>query len=88
MARVGAVVLVPLDHRAVFHPRPLGGYDFCDGPIAQHHAAGMDAQVPGQAVQPVREVEYVFGGYRPIGDRLRRCTGRVVWPNASWLPCA
>ena len=37
-----AVIFVPLEHAAAFHARPLHGHHVRDGPIAQHHAAGMD----------------------------------------------
>ena len=42
----GAVVLVPLQHAAVLHPRPLRGADIGDRPVADHHAAGVDTQMP------------------------------------------
>ena len=44
-AHGGAIVLIPLHHAAVFHARPFGGHHLGDGSIADHHAAGVDAQV-------------------------------------------
>ena len=40
-----AVVLVPLEHRPVLHAGPL------DRTVADNHAAGMDAEVAGKALQ-------------------------------------
>ena len=41
----GAIILIPLQHRAVFHARPLHGHDIRNRPVAQHHAAGVNPQV-------------------------------------------
>ena len=45
------VVLVPLEHGPVLHARPLDRADLRDRPVADHHAAGMDAEVAGKALQ-------------------------------------
>ena len=63
-----AVVLVPLQHAAVLHPRPLHRADLGDRPVADHHAAGVDAQVPRQ----VRDL------HRQVDHRLRDVLDRVV----------
>ena len=64
---IGAVVLVPLQHRAARHPRPLHRAHLPDRPVADHHPAGMDAEVTGQPLHPGGE----------LGDRLRdACVGR------------
>ncbi len=69
---IGAVVLVPLQHGAARHPRPLHGAHLDDGAVAHHHAARVDPQVPGQAQEPLREIDH----RRRDLPRLRR--GR--WP--------
>ena len=45
-----AVVFVPLQDAAVLHPRPLHRAHVGDGPVADHHAAGMDAHMPRQVL--------------------------------------
>ena len=62
-AGVGAVVLVPLEHRAARHARPLDRAHVDDGPVAEDHAAGVDAEVSRQPQEPLGEVE----------DRARGC---------------
>ena len=81
----GAVVLVPLHHRPVLHPRPFHGHDVGDGPVADDHAAGVDAQMPRLAAQPLRQFGDLlrrFGGLvHPRVDDARRvpqCPGRVA----------
>ena len=37
------IVLIPLQHGTIFHARPFHGHDVRNGPIAQHHAAGMNS---------------------------------------------
>ncbi len=83
----GAVVLVPLEHRAVLHARPLHRAELRQRPVGEHHAARMDAEVP-------REVEHLLGqierepGYRgcvlvglqPV-ERPRAMTP-VVWSRS------
>ena len=41
-----AVVLVPLQHGAIRHPPPLDRADLDDRTVADHHPAGVDAQMP------------------------------------------
>ncbi len=60
-----AVVLVPLQDGAVRHPAPLDRADLDDRPVADHHAAGVDAQVPGRVLQLGAEFEHL------VGDRRR-----------------
>ncbi len=43
-----AVVLVPLQNSAAGHTRPLHRADIGDGAITDHHATGVDPQMPGQ----------------------------------------
>src|SRR5205807_4938567 len=45
-----AVVLVPLQHGAPLHPPPLDRAHLHDGPVADHHAARVDAEVAGEAL--------------------------------------
>ena len=47
----GAVVLVPLQHGAAGHPAPLDRAHLDDRPVAHHHAAGMDAEMPRRVLQ-------------------------------------
>ena len=49
-----AVVLVPLEHRAVLHARPLDRTALGEGTVGHHHAARVDAEV-------TREVEHLLG---------------------------
>ena len=74
-----AVVLVPLQHAAVLHPRPLHRAHVGDRPVADHHAAGVDAHVPrqvrdlhGQVDHRFRDVLDVsrFGEVPPLADLL------------------
>ena len=65
-ARRRAVVLVPLEHRAVLHPRPLHRAALDQRAVGHHHPARVDAEVP-------REVDHLLGqverqlrdGWRP-----------------------
>ena len=50
-----AVVLVPLQDGAVLHPRPLDGAHLDDRPVAHHHPAGVDAEVPREVLDLVGE---------------------------------
>ncbi|CAI8301260.1 MAG: Uncharacterised protein [Cellulomonadaceae bacterium TMED98] len=43
-----AVVLIPLQHGAVVHPRVFNRHHFTNRPVGEHHATGMDTQVSGQ----------------------------------------
>ena len=67
-----AVVLVPLEHRAALHARPLDGAELEEGPVGHHHAARMDAEVP-------REVDHLRGQL----ERERRDRGRT---RVRWRP--
>ena len=67
----GAVVLVPLQHRAPRHPRPLHRAHLHHRPVADHHPAGMDAQVPRERLQLVGVRDDVLGDLLDVdrGDR-------------------
>ncbi len=56
-----AVVLVPLQHAAVGHRRPLDRADVDHRPVADHHAAGVDAQMTREALQLRRQVDHRCG---------------------------
>ncbi len=56
-----AIVLVPLQDAAVGHPRPLHRADVGDRPVADHHAAGMDAHVPRQILDLQRQLDHLLG---------------------------
>ena len=47
-AHPGAVVLVPLNDCALLHARVLDRNHLTDRPLGEHHAARVDAQVPGE----------------------------------------
>ena len=49
-AHVGAVVLVPLDHRPVRHRGVLDRHDFVEVVLADHHAARMLAEMARQVL--------------------------------------
>ena len=71
----GAVVLVPLEHRAdrlvaaqrlrlrggAGEARPLHRAHLHDGPVADHHAAGVDAEVPGRVLELGGQRQHVGG---------------------------
>jgi hypothetical protein len=52
-----AVVLVPLQDRSPGHPSPLDRTDLDDRPIADHHPAGVDAEVARRVSQLVGELD-------------------------------
>jgi len=55
----GAVLLVPLQHASVGHAGPLDRTDLDDRPVADDHAAGVDAQVPGRVFELCGERDHV-----------------------------
>ena len=64
-----AVVLVPLEHRAALHARPLDRAELDERAVGHHHPARVDAEV-------AREVEHLLGEVereRGTGGRRRRC---------------
>ena len=54
----GAAVLVPLQHRPVVHPAALDRAHLADRPLGQHHAAGMDAQMPRRLEQLLGQLDH------------------------------
>ena len=56
-----AVVLVPLEHRAVLHAGPLGGAHLDDRSVADDHPARVDAEVAGQVEEAVGQIEHRSG---------------------------
>ena len=61
-----AVVLVPLQDGAVLHAGPLHRAHLDHRPVAQHHAARVDAQVAGEVLDLAGQLEH-----RPRGCRDR-----------------
>jgi hypothetical protein len=57
-AHPGAVVLVPLQDGPVLHPGVLDRHHLADGPVGQHHAAGVDAEVAGELQQLLRQLDH------------------------------
>ena len=69
-AGVRAVVLVPLQHGAARHPRPLHRAHLPHWPVADHHPAGVNAQVPGQPLQLPGQAGDGLGDTRAGRNRL------------------
>ena len=65
-----AVVLVPLEHRAALHARPLDRAELDERPVGHHHAARVDAEVAREVDHLGRELE------RERRDRRRPRRGR------------
>ena len=55
------IVLVPLDDGATGHARVLDRHDLADGPIGEHHAARVDAEVAGRAHDAHGVFEHLIG---------------------------
>ena len=77
---VRAVIFVPLENAAAGHPRPLDRAHLAHRAVADHHAAGMDAQVPRQPLQLPGEFGHGRGNDRAgrarvAGQRLPRHRG-------------
>ena len=72
-AGLGAVVLVPLEDRAVVHGGPSHRADLSDRAAAQDHASGVDPQVAGQSQQLLRDIE----------DRLRDVVALPGQPSGA-----
>ena len=67
-----AVVLVPLQHRPLVHPRPLDRAHLDHRAITDHHATGMDPEMAGSVLDLPREVEDRLGDRAVVlrgGDR-------------------
>ena len=79
-AGVGAVVLVPLQHGASGHPGPLHGADLDHRPVAQHHAAGVDTEVPRQVQESFGQIEHVPRDLVEIAGRGGPVRGDDVVP--------
>ena len=61
-ARVGAVVLVPLQHGAAGHPGPLHRAHLPHRAVADHHAAGVDAEVTRQPLHLPGQLRHLRPG--------------------------
>ena len=77
-----AVVLVPLEHRAIFHARPLHRAELDERTVGQHHPARVDAEV-------AREVEHLLGEVeRELRDDdavfRQRVEGTAAVPPVLW----
>ena len=73
-----AVVLVPLEHRAVLHARPLHRAELDQRTVGHHHAAGVDAEV-------AREVEHLVGEIER--ERRHRWRARFAVDDLRRTPC-
>ena len=60
-AHPGTAVLVPLQDCALVHPTSLDRAHFAHRPLGEHHAAGVNAQMPRSSEQLISK----------INDRLR-----------------
>ena len=67
-----AVVLVPLQHRAAFHARPLDRAELHERPVGHHHAAGVDAEVAREVEHLARELRARAAGSRAAASSPRR----------------
>ena len=72
----GAVVLVPLQHRAVVHPPPLDRAHLDHRAVADDHPAGVDAEVPRARPRPAG----------PARSRARECRASGCFAVAATLP--
>jgi len=57
----GTVVLVPLEHAPAGHPPPLHRAHLDHRTVADHHAAGVDAQMPREGLHRVGVRHHRFG---------------------------
>ncbi len=57
----GAVVLVPLQDAAVGHAGPLHRAHLGDGPVTEHHAPGVDAEMPGEVLDLTGQAHHRIG---------------------------
>ena len=85
-ARGRAVVLVPLEHRAVLHARPLDRAALHERPVGHHHPARVDAEVAREVEHLLGEVERELRDRRAVlaaalveARRRRGPTGRSTW---------
>ena len=60
----GAVVLVPLQYGAIGHPPPLDRAHLDHRAVADHHPAGVDAEVAGGVLDLGGEIEHLTRGSR------------------------
>ena len=71
---IGAVVLVPLDHRPVLHRRRLQRYHLVEPPLGDDHAARMLAEMAGEVVdlqpQALEVLEPIRRGVEADGGQL------------------
>ena len=63
----GTVVFVPLQHAAVLHAGPLHRAHVGDRPVADHHAARVDAHVPRQVGDLQCQVDHRLGDVLDVG---------------------
>ncbi len=52
-----AIVLVPLQDRAIFHPPPFHRAHLGNRPVADHHSPGMDTQVSREILNLARQFQ-------------------------------
>ena len=90
-----AVVLVPLQHRPAGHPAPLHRAHLDDRTVADHHAAGVDAEVARGVLQLLGQGQHLLG-YRVLfrrsvasaGCRPRLPAGRAARSSGSPAACS
>ena len=82
----GAVVLVPLQHAALLHPPPLDRADLDHRPVADHHPAGVDAEVARDVLDLLGQLEHgrgdvvigLMGGGRHVAPGVDLLAPRVL----------
>ncbi len=80
-AGASAVVLVPLQHRTLVHPGPLDRTHLDHRTVADHHAAGVDAEMTRRVLDLEGQLEHAFGD-RTVGLTRR---GRHAAPPVDLL---
>src|SRR3954471_15048174 len=78
-----AVVLVPLQDGAAFHASPLDGAHLDDGPVADHHAALVDAEMAGKALDLLGELDDVLRDAGVIGNVLHEPALDMLGPSVE-----
>lgn len=78
------IVLVPLDDGATGHARVLDRHDLADGPIGEHHAARVDAEVAGRAHDAHGVFEHLIGDV-VVAARLDRGAPALDLPRPGVL---
>jgi hypothetical protein len=77
------VVLVPLQHGAVGHAAPLHRAHLDHRTVADHHATGMDAEVPRRVLQLLGQHQHLLGNRIDVTGISQLGLGAVQLGNAA-----